>query len=85
MKSVDGFSAYHECAATALAREINLYVDHSKAYFEQLKQFDHRGNPPVYTNAQKTLKLELWLKITILAAVYVEGLEGLKKGSGCGY
>jgi hypothetical protein len=75
--AADSFSAYHGYVATSLARDMNAYVQHSTRILERATERDHRGNPPVITTAEKTMTYELRIKVTILAAVYVEALANL--------
>ncbi|MEI7673610.1 MAG: hypothetical protein WCK00_16000 [Deltaproteobacteria bacterium] len=73
----DSFSAYHGYVATSLARDMNAYVQHSTRILERSTERDHQGNPPVITTADKKMTYELRIKVTILAAVYVEALANL--------
>lgn len=71
---METFSCYHQYIATALAREMNAYFEHSEYIRERLKQKDSRGNPPVYTNPDRMKTEELRLKIILLTANYTEAL-----------
>lgn len=71
---METFSCYHQYIATALAREMNVYFEHSEYIFERSKQRDKRGNSPVYTNPDRSKTEEQRLKIVLLSANYIEAL-----------
>jgi hypothetical protein len=74
MNSMETFSCYHRYLATALAREMNEYFEHSEYMRKRFEQKDKKGNPPVYTKPDYTKTQELRLKIILLTANYIEAL-----------
>ncbi|MDQ8195467.1 hypothetical protein QEH59_13610 [Coraliomargarita sp. SDUM461004] len=71
---METFSCYHQYIATALAREMNAYFEHSEYMKRRFQQRDTRGNPPVYTKPDRMKTEELRLKIILLTANYIEAL-----------